>query len=120
MTRMLWLGMDYNIFKQQEIGSHRKYSKANASIDTFVKEMSMIFIWLADHLRQGKYACFVIGNSTVHGKRIDNANLLSSIASNRGFKEVACFSRYIQTTKKAFNPTIGKIKQENILIFQRR
>jgi len=120
MTRMIWLGMDYKEFKQREIGSHRKYSKVGASIETFKKEMQAIFDWLYLHLKSERYACFVIGDSTIKGEKIDNAELLSGIAAKSGFVEHARLSRELQATKKAFNPVIGKIRNERILILQKR
>ncbi|MEJ2255161.1 MAG: DNA methyltransferase, partial [Nitrospirota bacterium] len=48
-TRMLWLGMDSLTFKQQEIGSHRKYSLKGpngADESTFTNELSSVFKWL--------------------------------------------------------------------------
>lgn len=120
MTRMIWLGMDYKEFKQREIGSHRKYSKVGASIETFRKEMKLIFDWLFQHLKNDGFACFVIGNSTIKGEKIDNAELLSNVALRSGFIEHARLSRELQATKKAFNPAIGKIRDERILILQKR
>ena len=85
-TRMVWLEMNHRDFKKQEIGSHRKYSKANSTIDTFRDEMANIFEWLYHHLSPNRYACFVIGNSTIRGEKIDNAELLSQVAVKKGFK----------------------------------
>jgi site-specific DNA-methyltransferase (cytosine-N4-specific) len=82
-------------------------------------EMRMIFQWLNNQLKSKKYACFVVGNSTIKGERINNAQLLSELASETGFTEVARISRKLQSTRKAFNPSIGKIKTENIIIFQK-
>lgn len=123
MTRMLWLEMDQPKFKVQEIGSHRKYSspsKNGATVDTFIAEFSKILIWLRTHLNDKKYACFVVGDSTIRGQRIDNAELIADAALPLGYKEVARIERRLQATKKAFNPKIGKIKTEKVLILQRR
>jgi site-specific DNA-methyltransferase (cytosine-N4-specific) len=118
---MLWLGMDQVMFKKNEIGSHRKYSnkgRNRATVETFKAEMSSIFSWLKSVLKQDRYACFIIGNSTINGEVVDNALLLSDVARENGFTEVACISRNIHSGKKSFNPSIGKIKTENILILQ--
>lgn len=122
-TRMLWLGMNQPKFKVAEIGSHRKYSRKQPTADkilTFRREMATLFEWLALHLRAGRYAAFVIGDSIIDGKLVSNADLLAEVAGNFGFREVARIDRTIQATKKAFNPKIGKIKQEQILILQNR
>jgi site-specific DNA-methyltransferase (cytosine-N4-specific) len=121
MTRMLWLGMDQPTFKKVEIGSHRKYSRKGpngATEETFRSEMGLIFDWLRDALDEGRFACFVVGNSRIKGRTVDNANLLASAASEHGFSEVARIPRRMQDSKKSFNPAIGKIKTEQILILR--
>lgn len=118
MTRMIWLGYDHQSFKQREIGSHRKYSSKKADVSTFRDEMSTVFAWLQRHLRRGRHACFVVGDSILQGKRIDNAAILSEAAAAKGFVEVARIERQLQDGKKSFNPSIGKIKREKILILE--
>lgn len=122
MTRMLWLGMDQPKFKREEIGSHRKYSKKKngATENTFREEMSIIFEWLSMALETGRHACFVIGNSRINGRYINNADLIAEAASYHGFSEVARIPRKMLDSKKSFNPAIGKIKTEQILILQNR
>jgi site-specific DNA-methyltransferase (cytosine-N4-specific) len=121
MTRMIWLGMDQPLFKKQEIGSHRKYSsnsKNGATVETFKAEFSSILAWLSSQLKAGGYACFVVGDSTLKGQRINNADLISDVGQAVGFQEVMRIDRTMQSSKKSFNPAIGKIKTENILILQ--
>ncbi len=121
-TRLLWLGADPEAFKQIEIGSHRKYSRKGAgrsTEETFRAEFVTIFEWLRTRLRDRRYACFVIGDSTLFGTRIDNASLIAAAGAKVGFREVARYNRVICATKKAFNPKIGKIKSEHILILRK-
>lgn len=121
MTRMLWLGMDQPRFKKEEIGSHRKYSssgKKAATADTFRLEFEEIMTWLRFKLKKNGYACFVVGDSTLKGERIDNAEIISQAGKIAGFSEVARIDRTLQSTKKSFNPSIGKIKTEKILILE--
>ena len=121
MTRMIWLGMNQPDFKKREIGSHRKFSskgKNGATIETFKTEMSKVFRWLKTSLHQDGHACFVVGNSTIRGERHDNAEVLRQAAASADFREVACLSRNMKDTSKAFNPRIGKIKTERIIIFR--
>lgn len=121
MTRMIWLGMDQPLFKKQEIGSHRKYSsngKNGATEETFKMEFSTILGWLITRLKHNGYACFVVGDSTLKGHKINNADLISNVGKAVGFREVMRIDRTMQSSKKSFNPAIGKIKTENILILQ--
>lgn len=120
-TRMLWLGMDQPTFKREEIGSHRKYSskgKNAATVYTFSAEMQSIFRWLRVALRPQRFACFVVGDSTLGGQRINNADLIAEAAAANGFRRVVDLERTMQATKKAFNPAIGRIKTESIVILQ--
>ena len=119
-NRMIWLEMNHKEFKKQEIGSHRKYSKANSTINTFRDEMESIFEWLYQHLASNRYACFVIGNSTIRGEVFDNAEILSQVAINQGFRETLRISRELLATKKSFNPKMGSIRKEKILILQKQ
>ena len=121
-TRLIWLGFDPEKFKQVEIGSHRKFSAKGpnrATPETFLEEFKTIFRWLKAKLKSGKYACFIIGDSTVRQEKIDNASILSKAGAPHGFHEVARINRRIPLGRKAFNPAIGNIKTENILILQR-
>lgn len=121
MTRMVWLGMDQPTFKRAEIGSHRKYSskgKNGATVETFRNEMAIIFEWLGCQLRKGRYACFVVGDSTLRGVTVNNADLLAEVAADAGFREVERLGRSMQATKKAFNPEYGRIKTERIVILR--
>ncbi len=121
-TRLIWLGHDPEAFKRIEIGSHRKYSAkgaGRATEKTFRAEFETIFQWLRLRLRDRRYACFVIGDSTLASARIDNASLIANAGTTAGFREVARISRPICATRKAFNPKIGKIKTENILILRK-
>jgi len=118
MTRMVWLGFDHQSFKKKEIGSHRKYSSKQADVNTFREEMSTVFAWLQRHLRHGRHACLVVGDSILQGKRIDNTEILTAAAAANGFVQAARIERRLQDSKKSFNPSIGKIKRENILILE--
>jgi len=123
MTRMLWLNMDQPTFKKREIGSHRKFSnpsKNGATIETFRAEMLDVFLWLRDIVKPNRHACFVIGDSTIRGQRFDNAALLTEAASEAGWKPVARWQRNLKETSKAFNPAIGKIKTEHIVVFENK
>jgi site-specific DNA-methyltransferase (cytosine-N4-specific) len=117
---MLWLDMDQPTFKQIEIGSHRKYSKKNgaANADTFRIELGQILTWLRGCLRPGGYACFVIGDSILKGQVIHNDQLLAEVAIEVGYQVEANLVRHLQDGKKSFNPAIGKIKDEHIVILR--
>lgn len=122
-TRMLWLDMDQPAFKQAEIGSHRKYSKKGsgaADVNTFRAELGRILDWLRGLLRPGKYACFVVGDSTLRGETIHNDQVLAEVAAQCNYAVEANLTRRMQDSRKSFNPAIGKVKDEHIVILRNR
>jgi len=119
-NRMFWLDMDPYPVKKQEIGSHRKYSAKNgATPETFKSEMKNCFGGLYRALKPNSYCCVVIGDSVVKGKLIKNNEIITHVAETIGFKTIDDIKRTIQVTKKSFNPKIGKIKNESILVFRK-
>ena len=121
-TRLLWLGLDPKPFKDIEIGSHRKYSAKGprrATAATFAGELARIFHWLHGQLTDRGHVCFVVGDSTLAGERIDNATLVAKAGADHGFVELARIDRTIHTTRKALNPKMGGIKTERIVILQK-
>lgn len=122
-TRLVWLGMDDQEFKRNEIGSHRKYSsrgRNRATVETFEAELTLIMDWLRGCLRQGRHACFVIGDSTLAGEKIRNDLLLVEVAGRTGFTHQETITRRLQDHRKSFNPTVGKIKEEKIVILRKQ
>lgn len=122
MTRMLWLGMDQGTFKKREIGSHRKYSRNGpngATAETFQAELITIFNWLSEQVNPGGYICFVIGDSIIKGRKIRNDELMVYAAKQNGLSVEARIDRRLQEEKKAFNPKIGRIKEEHVIILQK-
>lgn len=119
--RLHWLGLDEKDFKKIEIGSHRKYSakgKNKATAETFADEFRKIFEWLKPRLKVEGYACFVVGDSKIDGRVIDNATIISDAARSLDFVDVDRIEREILQTKKALNPKIGRIRKEKIMILR--
>ena len=87
-------------------------------MDTFRAELHTILSWLKCQLRPNRHACFVIGDSTLKGRTIRNDKLLIEVANKIGFQLEANITRHLQSTKKYFNPKIGKIKDEHIVILR--
>ena len=118
-TRLVWLGFDPLAVKRSEIGSHRHYSARNGpGRETFKSDMVQCFEGLRRALRPGRFACFVIGDSIVRGQPIDNSAVLAEAAEEAGFSLAEQYDRKIDPRRKSFNPAIGKIKQEHILVFR--
>ena len=118
--RMFWLGYDPIKVKKQEIGARAHYFKKNPPTNQdFQDQMKYLLqlIWYS-LVKNGK-ACFIIGRSKIHGKIVDNAELISEAANEVGFTRIAKVERKIASSRKSFNLSHGKIKVEHILVFNK-
>ena len=117
--RMYWLDMDPLDLKRNEIGSHANYSKKNGhTYQNFEDDMRKSFIQIAKILKPNKYFCIVIGDSIIKGEKIHNNELLKRISAMTPFEFIYEAKRDIQLSKKSFNPRIGNIKTEHIMVFK--
>jgi DNA modification methylase len=117
--RMYWLGMDPIEVREREIGARPHYFKKNAQDETdFEKQMQTCFRLLAQVMLPEAKACFLVGRSIIRGQVIDNVALLQRASEPAGFVVEGIVSRNIPKTRKAFNPTHGRINQEHLMVFR--
>ncbi len=119
-NRMLVLGMNPWTVKSKEIGSHRQYSaKKGADRSTFLADMSACMGGIAHALKPSGVVAVVIGPSIVRGEVIDNGSVVVEAGLNSGLRPLARIEREIDSRRKAFNPTIGRIRSESVILLQR-
>lgn len=117
--RMYWLGMDPLAVKSREIGARPHYFKRNHQTEKdFERQMTRCFWLLARVMRTDAKACFLVGRSIIHGRYIDNCAILKRAATQNGFVLEGITERNILITRKAFNPSHGKITKENVAVFR--
>lgn len=118
--RMWWLGFDPLAVKEQEIGARAHFFKRNHHTEEhFWVQMRHTFKLISKVLVNGGYACFVIGRSKIHGKIIDNADIIQAVAAEIGFSDIARIERTISSTRKSFNLSHANIKTETVLVLQK-
>ena len=118
-NRILWLGADPWLFKSREIGNHRTYSAANGSDGaTFEDDMGACFGALLPALRPDAHVVVVVGDSIVRGELVRNDEVVTRAAEAAGLVRLAAIVRLIDPKRKAFNPKIGKIRSEHVVVFR--
>lgn len=116
--RMYWLGMNPIAVKEREIGARAHYfKKDHHTKHDFERQMGRCFWLLSKVMRQGAYACFIVGRSIIHGREIDNEAILERAASVHSFCLVGQAEREIASSRKSFNLNHAKIKREGIVVF---
>lgn len=117
--RMYWLEMDPLELKRREIGAHAHYSKKNGfTAMNFKDDMERVFVEVSRVLKKDKYFCIVIGDSIIKGEKVRNNELLKDLSRSTPFNFEYELKRDIQLSKKSFNPKIGNIKTEHIMVFK--
>jgi DNA modification methylase len=118
--RMWWLGFDPLAVKEQEIGARAHFFKRNHHTEEhFWDQMRDTFKLINKVLVKGGYSCFVIGRSKIHGKIIDNADIIQAVSAELGFSMTARIERTISSSRKSFNLSHANIKTETVLIMQK-
>jgi site-specific DNA-methyltransferase (cytosine-N4-specific) len=118
--RMYWLGFDPISVREAEIGARPHFFKKNHhTAEDFERQMAAVFRLLQDTLRPAGVACFVVGDSRIHGHIIDNVALLKRAGSVNGFSLLTVVNRNIPSTRKAFNPAHARTNAESIAVFGR-
>lgn len=117
--RFYWLNFDVHNYRENEIGAHLSHSYSDSSPSIFFEDMRKSLVQMYRVLKDKKFCCIVIGNSTVRGKKVSSVNQLIEIALNVGFNHVKTIERYIPQTRKTMNSKIGRITKEYIIILQK-
>lgn len=75
-------------------------------------------------LRPGGLATFVVANSNIKNKVVDNANILKLLAQNIGFelrenmiREIPSQGRYLPVSVSGTNPLFNRMKHESVMTF---
>jgi site-specific DNA-methyltransferase (cytosine-N4-specific) len=105
--RMWWLGYDPLAVKSGEIGARAHFFSGRRDKEDFHAQMERVFKLLAGVMRAGAYCCFVVGNSKIHGRIVDNAEVLMNAAAQHGFTLVFKSDREINPHRKSINFDAG-------------
>lgn len=119
--RMWWLGFDPLSVKEKEIGARAHFFKKNHhTAELFIDQMRGVFSLIDNVLVEKGFVCFVVGRSKIHGKIINNGDIIDLVASEIGLERVSRFERVINANRKSFNLSHANIKTETVLVFQKR
>lgn len=118
--RMFWLDFDPLAVKEREIGARAHFFKKNHHTEeNFYHQMKGTLSLLKEVMLDGAYAAFVVGRSKIHGKIVNNAEIIKNAALDIGMDYHGELTRTIKSNRKAFNLSHANIKQEEIVILQK-
>ena len=120
MYNMLWLGMDFNLFKKYEIGAHSHFIYNRFRLlSEYLGDMLRAMIEMNRVLKEKKLCVIVVGNSSLEYELIESYRFFAEMSKFIGFKPIKTYFRNIDKTRKYMSADIGKIDDEYILILQK-
>ncbi len=120
MYNMLWLGMDFDLFRKHEIGGHSHFIMNRFRLlSEYLGDMLRVMIEMNRVLKKNKICVIVVGNSSLEYELIESHKYFSSFADKVGFKHIKTYFRNIDKTRKYSSADIGQIDDEYIVVLQK-
>lgn len=120
MYNMLWLGMDFDLFRKHEIGGHSHFIiNRFRLLSEYLGDMLRSMIEMNRVLKKDKTCVIVVGNSSLEYELIESHNFFAEMGKKIGFKPIKTIFRNIDKTRKYTSADIGKIDDEYILVMQK-
>lgn len=120
MYNMLWLGLDFGLLKQHEIGGHSQFiANRFRLLARYLGDMLRALCEMHRVLKRGKLCVVVVGNSSLEYELIETHKFLAALASRAGFAHLKSIFRNIDVTRKYTNAEVGKIEDEYVLVFRK-
>jgi 16S rRNA G966 N2-methylase RsmD len=113
--RMFWLGMDPRLVKHDEIGAHLKYESGEKWRD----DMAASFGEITATVRPEGHVVCVVGDGIIKGEAFPSGDVLSDVGRAWGLRLVRRVERKVSRTRRAFNLSDSRLREEHVLIFQR-
>ena len=117
--RMYWLNLDPLWSRTHEIGARPYYSgsgKLNA--EDFQKDMEQVFIQLFNSSKKDAIQFWLIGDSIIKGKIVNNTDLITNACEKNGCNVIEIINRNRVRSRSSFQG-IGRQKKEEILIIKK-
>ena len=120
MYNMLWLGMDFDLFRKHEIGGHSHFiNNRFRLLSEYLGDMLRAMIEMNRVLKKDKLCVIVVGNSSLEYELIESHKFFAEMGKKIGFKPIKTIFRNIDKTRKYTSADIGKIDDEYILVMQK-
>src|SRR3989344_7782152 len=118
MYNMLWLGMNYSAFKQNEIGGHSHHLPNRFRLlSEYLGDMLRSMLEMNRVLEKRKVCAIVVGNSSIDYELIESYKHFVNMSKYIGFEVKKIIFRNIDKSSKYFST--GKIDDEFIVVLQK-
>jgi len=120
MYNMLWLGIDFDLFRKHEIGGHSHFIMNRFRLLTeYLGDMLRAMIEMNRVLKKNKLCAIVVGNSSLEYELIESHKYFSAFANKTGLEHIKTYFRNIDKTRKYTSADIGQIDDEYIVVLKK-
>lgn len=117
--RMYWLGMDPIYSRANEIGVRPHYSGTGKKDEwDFYKDVQSVLTNIDRVTTKDALQFWIVGDSIIKGKEIDNARIVVTAAKELGWKNIVTINRKIDRKRSSFQG-IGNKELEKIIVLSR-
>ncbi|MBI2593751.1 hypothetical protein HYW44_03850 [Candidatus Daviesbacteria bacterium] len=117
--RMFWLGLDPLWSREREIGARPFYSGTGKKNEfDFQNDLVSIFQNLHEITKPNALQFWVVGDSVIKGRLIDNTKIVENACDLTGWKVIEKMQRIVDRKRSSFQG-IGRLGIEHILVVQK-
>ena len=117
--KIFWLGDEPNDLRRAEIGSHLTNQAISDAVGKFERDMLAVLRNVANVLRPGRFAAFVVGDGIHHGEVYETAAALSSLSSLAGLDTVTCINRRLPAQRRSMTVAGRRLSEESLLVLRK-
>lgn len=118
--RMLWLGYDYKVVMNSEIGSRREFSSLKRPVSNFTNDLLNILSSANKILKKAGYILIIIGDGVVQGNKYRSDIETKKIGKKMGWEIIDEVFTELDNTSKKFQASFReKGKKEHYLLFRK-
>jgi hypothetical protein len=112
---MFWLGMDPRAVKPDEIGAHLNYGTG----DGWRADMAEAFAAIAASVRPDGHVVCVVGDGIIKGEVFPSGDELWTVGEAVGLSALWRTIRPVSRSRRSFNLSDSRLREEHVLVFQR-
>lgn len=118
--RMLWLDEDFQLARDEEIGSRREFSSLKHSQDNFDQDLFKIFSSCNIVLKNNAKIVIIIGDGKIQGEKYDSYEHTKKICEEIGWELLDYSYTNLDKTSKSFQKSFRTLgKKEHIMVFEK-
>lgn len=118
--RMVWLGLDWEKAKRNEIGSRNRHSSLGEGIGSYVSDMARSLRECSRSLEAGGHAVFVVGDSIIGGVLHDARTVIREAAKRSGLDVCEEVSKSLDGQSRSFSHSFQRAgKSEHVIVLKK-